>query len=84
MVAAKDVTTRRESVGQTIRRLETYIRRFERRYERNSETMANDVERGDVRETAEISRWLSSHRVLKNLETLARNGRTTGTRTKTT
>ena len=75
---------RRESVDETVDRLQTYIRRFERRYECRSGAMVQAVKRGRVRETAEISRWLSKYEVLTNLKGRRRNGRTTGTRITTT
>lgn len=76
----KSVQIRRESVDETINRLETYIRRFERRYECSSETMARAVARGKMRETAEIARWLNAFDALNNLKSRRQSGGgTTGT-----
>lgn len=75
---------RRESVRQAESRLRAQVRRYERRYECPSATMAEAVRHGLVKETAEISKWLSALRVLESLQRRPANGRTTGTRTKTT
>ena len=58
---------RTESIGQTLNRLETYVRRFERRYECSSEEMLQAVKDGR-KETAEISRWLNRFKVFRGLE----------------
>ncbi len=68
-------TVRRESVHEAIRRLEVFISRCERRYECSSDDMVASVRSGHLKETAEISKWLTAHRVLKGLK--ARHGRTT-------
>ncbi len=78
------VKVRRESVDKTIGRLQTYIGRFERRYECRSATMVSDVARKKVRQTAEISRWLNAYESLGGLKSRRQpNGRMTGTHTPT-
>lgn len=84
MVTATDVRVRREPVRDTIRRLETLVKRYERRYECSSRGMANAIKNGLARETAEISTWLTNYRVLTNLKRRPPNGHMTGTRTTTT
>lgn len=84
-VRTNSVRVRRESLEETTRRLETLVRRFERRYECSSQVMADATRSGLVKETAEISTWLSSYRVLKNLRRRSgASGRTAGTLTTTT
>ena len=85
MVTVRGVKMRRESMDKTIGRLQTYVKRFERRYECRSETMVKAVAHKKVRETAEISRWLNAYESLRSLKSRRRsNGRMTGTRTPTT
>lgn len=81
MVTA-DRQARQESISDAIRRLQTYVARFERRYECSSEVMDQATRTGLVKETAEISKWLMNYRVLQNLK--ERVGPTTGTHTRTT
>jgi ribosomal protein S21 len=76
------MTVRSESVEDTLKRLRTYVSRFERRYECRSQVMAEAVSSKQVRETAEIGRWLTTYHVLKDLE--RRSGRTRGTPMTTT
>jgi hypothetical protein len=71
----------RESVEVTIGRLETYVARMEHRYECESSSLAAAVGGGTIRETAEVSRWLTNYWTLKHLRESAGAGRTTGTRT---
>jgi hypothetical protein len=71
----------REPVEITIGRLETYVARMEHRYECESSSVAEAVGDGTIRETAEISRWLTNYWTLKHLREAAGAGRTTGTRT---
>lgn len=81
MVTA-DRQARQESISDAIRRLQTYVARFERRYECSSEVMAQATLIGLVKETAEISKWLMNYRVLQNLKEHV--GRTTGIPSTTT
>lgn len=71
----------RESVEDTVRRLEIYVRRLEARYECPSAEMESEVLAGRRKETAEIGRWLASHRTLSRLK--ANAGPETGTPTTT-
>ena len=80
---------RSEPVEQTIRRLETFVSRMERRYECASDVMAAELKSGRIRETAEVSRWLGEYGVLGELRQSIENGRADGststiTRTSTT
>lgn len=84
MIVVKGERPRRESVDETVGRLQTYIHRLERRYECSSKVMADAVKCDLVKETADISRWLSTYRVLLSLEDETSSGRMTGTRTTTT
>jgi len=72
---------RQEPMSEAIKRLARFVQRFERRYELSSEAMFGELTSGRRKETAEISRWLSSYRVLNNLRGQP-PGRTTGTPTK--
>ncbi len=76
------VRVRRESVEDTISRLETYVRRFERRYECTSEAMLSAVVNKFQRETAEIGQWMMSYQALADLRTASSSE--TGTTTTTT
>ena len=71
------VRIRRESIQDTIRRLRTYTRRMELRYECTSEFMTSAVVNGHAKETAEVARWLTAHRSLERI--LARMDSTTQT-----
>ncbi len=70
---------RQESIEQTIHRLRVFVHRFERRYECSSQTMLEYVLSGKTKETAEISKWLTTYRKLIELEKIGDNGRTIGT-----
>jgi len=59
---------RQESIDQTIARLETFVHRMERRYEFPSSCLADALDSGEMRETAEVSRWLTSYRTLRRLK----------------
>ena len=67
---------------ETIRRLETRIRRYERRYECTSADKSGAVRCGDAKETAAISRWLMDYRTLHRLRDKSAAGATIGTRTR--
>lgn len=56
-----------EPIEATVKRLETYVQRMERRYEVASEEVLRGVSCHQVKETAEIGRWLSSYRALQSL-----------------
>ncbi len=73
------VRVERESVDDTIKRLETYVRRLEARYECSSNAMSTAVNAGDMRATAEVCRWLTADRTLARLKNDA--GRAAGTST---
>ncbi len=77
-----EVRPRSESIETTIRRLETYCHRMERRYECSSDFAMQAVRNHHLKETAEISRWLISYRTFLRLREAA--GRETGTSTATT
>ena len=51
-------------IGQMRRR----IRLYERRYEIPTAQMLDEVEAGQMRETAEILKWMFAYRVLERLE----------------
>jgi len=76
------VRTVREPVETTIRRLKVFVARMEHRYECPSDEMLRAVKAGDMRETAEVERWLMNYRSL--LELQERCGDTTGFLTKST
>lgn len=66
--AAPKIQVRQEPIEVTIRRLETFVARMERRYECSSEEMAQAIRSGKARETAEVARWLGEFGVLVNLK----------------
>jgi hypothetical protein len=80
---AIDVKVRRQTVAQAMNRLETSIKRFERRYEVSSAKMRREVKAGRMKETAEVATWMMNCNVLDHLKRRS-NGHTTGTRTKIT
>lgn len=80
--SASNARVVRESVEDTIRRLETFVSRMERRYEYESSFVAQAIASGQLKETAEVSRWLISYRTLQRLRT--NRGGATGTPTKIT
>jgi hypothetical protein len=71
-----------EPVEDTIRRLETFVARMERRYECSSDCMSDAIAQGKARETAEVARWLIASRTLQRLR--AAVGREIGTATSNT
>lgn len=75
---------RQTTLDREIERLDTFVRRMERRYESSSEDMIAAIRHERVKETAEIAQWLVSFWALQELRALRGNGRTIGTRTKTT
>lgn len=70
------------TIEETVERLDTYVRRMERRYECTSDFVTSAVGQGYLKETAEISRWLTSYRTLRRLQ--ADGGPETGTTIVTT
>ena len=65
----------RGTVEQESARLRTFIGRMEHRYECSSIEMEQAVASGGMRETAEVSRWLTALHFLRDLTAL---GGTTG------
>ena len=57
------------------------IRTYEQRYETSSVEMLSKVSSGEVRETAEILKWMQAYHALQSLEDATR---TVGTHTTTT
>lgn len=76
------VRTVREPVSETIRRLEVFVARMEHRYECKSADMLRAMKRGEVRETAEVGRWLIEYQTLIQLR--GQCGATTGSPTNST
>lgn len=75
---------RETTLDREIERLETFVRRMERRYETSSKDMLAAIRHERAKETAEIATWMVRHRALQRLRALRRNGATSGTRTRTT
>ena len=71
----------RTTVEQERERLRTFIGRMEHRYECSSSDMERAVAAGDMRETAEVARWLTA---LHFLHDLTAPGGMTGTPTSST
>jgi hypothetical protein len=82
--ASARLRIRRESIETTIRRLETYVARFEARYETPSDVALEAVRSGQMKETAEINRWLMSYQVLQSLRAERQAGRGIGAPTSVT
>ena len=55
------------SADAEIRRLTTFVRRMERRYERPSGEMLEAVRGGEARETRDVARWLDARARLREL-----------------
>jgi hypothetical protein len=72
------------SIAETIERLEVFVSRFERRYECPSEVALAAVRAGQMKETAEVARWLSAYRDLLRLREVHASGTEPGSLTKTT
>lgn len=60
----------RETVAETLARLNTFVGRMEHRYEMSSAEMVAGVRAGTVRETAEIAKWLMNVRFRDELRAL--------------
>jgi len=71
-----------EPIEQTIRRLERFVARMERRYECPSDFAVQAVACGHMKETAEVCRWLISYRTAQRLK--ERVGREPGKSTTST
>ena len=82
VTVAKGPRIIRESLDQTIKRLERLVARYERRYECSSEEIVKALKSGSARETADVNDWLMNFRTLRKLR--ATRGATTGSRTKHT
>lgn len=74
----------KQSVTDEIERLETYVCRMEKRYERPSRQIREDVAKGRIKETAEVTRWLASYNALTSLKGEPVRGGGTGFHTKYT
>lgn len=57
-----------------IQRLETFVRRMERRYECDSEAMERRVREGHAPETREVGKWLAEYHLLTRLRHLQAGG----------
>jgi hypothetical protein len=62
---------RQEPLDATIARLHTFLARMERRYECSTEEALQAVNRGEMKATAEVGRWLTSYRTLLHLKETA-------------
>lgn len=78
-----EMRIKQATVTETMRALSAYVASCEGRFRMSSEDMAGAVARGEQRETAEISTWLTKYRVLRGFQA-RRTGRTTGTSTRDT
>lgn len=58
---------RSEASATAVRRLETFVARMERRYERTSAEMAREVREGRTPETREVGKWLAEYHLLTRL-----------------
>ena len=67
-VSSVSTRTVREPVAVTVRRLERFVGRMERRYGCSSADMMCATAAGTVRETAEVSRWLVDYQTLVLLQ----------------
>ena len=67
MAVATRIPVIKVPIAEGIHRLETFVRRMERRYECKSECALEDVRGGRMRETAEVARCLISYRALQRL-----------------
>lgn len=72
----------RATLNETVTKLETIVSRFERRYECTSAEMLEMLQRGQARDTAEVSKWISTYKTLQRLRPT--NGHTTGSPTSNT
>ena len=78
---ATGIPVRYLAPGEMQAELEAELRQYEIRYEMPSERMAALVERGEMRETVEVLKWLFAYRAL---EFLNDRTRTDGSRGRTT
>ena len=65
----KEIPIRRISSRRVITNLRSNIKRYEQRYEISSNKMLNMISSGQIRETAEILKWLQDYHVLQLLNT---------------
>lgn len=64
----------RHTVSDEMERLATYVGRMERRYECTSAFAEEAVSSGALKETAEISSWLTTYRMLTKLSEVRARG----------
>lgn len=57
----------RETLEETIARLEDFVMLMEERYEISSESVVKAVAQGEMKETAEVGKWLSYYQNLQRL-----------------
>lgn len=69
---------RTEESSTTVRRLETFVGRMERRYECPSDVMERRVREGRCPETRELGKWLAEYHLLTRLRAHRAAGRETG------
>ena len=67
-----------EACSVTVRRLETFVSRMERRYECSSEAMLREVRKRPSRETREVGKWLAEYSLLTRLREREAVGVATG------
>ena len=82
MAPTTELRTVRVPLSQAIQRLEVFCCRMERRYEYPSWAADDAVRSCQLRETAEVAKWLISYRTLQRLRAYA--GEEIGTSTPTT
>ena len=73
-----------EACSVTVRRLETFVSRMERRYECSSEAMLREVSERPSRETREVGKWLAEYSLLTRLRELEAAGDVAGLPSKNT
>ncbi len=78
---SQEIRIKTESIPESLRRMERFVQRFERRYEMTSDEMVELVKTGRFRETAEIGQWLTTYRRLKDFRDHVKGGATGGTHT---
>ena len=75
------IPVRTVKAKSVLARLRRRIRKYENRYEMPSERMAQMLQSGDVRETAEIVKWMQAYHVLRYLKEKTPTNGTRGTTT---
>lgn len=84
MTTERCLRVTRHTVNDEVQRLAVYVARMERRYECSSAFAELAVASGNLKETAEISRWLTNYRVLTRLSAGSGVGAETGSHTPAT